>query len=111
MSQGKQQDRAGLIPGHGGEMKGALSGLLAWWAFFHVSWMAVTFLLWGVINISDENSLTPISESVYDFYAFGVFKMQGWLILGFAPVCWLINFFLTGGTRILPWRQPKLAAD
>lgn len=92
-------------------MKGALSGLLAWWAFFHVSWMAVTFLLWGVINISDENPLTPISESVYDFYAFGVFKMQGWLILGFAPLCWLINFFAMGGTRILPWRQPKLAAD
>ena len=62
------------------------------------------------LNI-DENPLTPISESVYDFYAFGVFKMQGWLILGFAPLCWLINFFATGGTRILPWRQPKLAAD
>jgi len=93
------------------QLRRLLSGLLAWWAFLHVCWMAVTFLLWGVINISDENPLTPITETAYDFYAFGVFNMQGWVILGFAPLCWVINFVATGSSRALPWRHTKQAVD
>ena len=85
-------------------MRYLLSGLLAWWAFLHISWMVLTFLLWGVLVIPDENPLARISEWVYDFYAFGLFRMQGWVILGFAPVCWLINFFSMGSLRIIPWK-------
>lgn len=85
-------------------VKSLVSGLLAWWAFLHVCWMLITFLLWGVIGISDENLLTMLSERIYDLYAFGVFKMQGWMILGFAPVCYFINFIATGSLRVLPWK-------
>jgi hypothetical protein len=95
----------------GGQMRQLLSGVLAWWALLHLSWMVITFLLWGVINISDENPLTVISESIYDVYAFGVFRMQWWLILGFAPLCWLLNFIVTGSPRILPWKRIQQSAD
>ena len=85
-------------------MRHLLSALLAWWAFLHISWMVLTFLLWGVLVIPDENPLAGISEWVYDVYAFGLFRMQGWVILGFAPFCWFINFFTMGSPRIIPWK-------
>ena len=85
-------------------MKRLLSGFLAWWAFLHLIWMASTFLLFGVLVISDDNPLQAIFEWLYDAYAFGVFQMRGWVILGFAPGCWLLNYVLTGTFRFLPWK-------
>lgn len=86
-------------------MKRLLSGVLAWWAFLHLIWMASTFLLFGVLVISDDNPLQAIFEWLYDAYAFGVFQMRGWVILGFAPGCWLLNYVLTGTFRFLPWKS------
>ena len=88
----------------GAYMKRLLSGVLAWWAFLHLIWMASTFLLFGVLVISDDNPLQAIFEWLYDAYAFGVFQMRGWVILGFAPGCWLLNYVLTGTFRFLPWK-------
>ena len=88
----------------GAYMKRLLSGFLAWWAFLHLIWMASTFLLFGVLVISDDNPLQAIFEWLYDAYAFGVFQMRGWVILGFAPGCWLLNYVLTGTFRFLPWK-------
>ena len=86
-------------------MKRLLSEVLAWWAFLHLVWMASTFLLFGVLVISDDNPLQAMFEWLYDAYAFGVFHMQGWVILGFAPGCWLVNYVFTGSFRVLPWKS------
>ena len=86
-------------------MRALLVNILAWWAFAHVLWIVTTFILWGIINISDENPLTDISETVYDIYAFGLFQMRGWLILGFSPAIWILLRLLTGSSRALPWRD------
>ena len=88
-------------------MKQLLSTVLAWWAFLHVFWMASTFLLFGVLVISDDNPLQAVFEWLYDAYAFGIFKMQGWVILGFAPSCWLFNYVVTGSFRLRPWKPTK----
>ena len=66
-----------------------------------------TFLLFGVLVISDDNPLQAIFEWLYDAYAFGIFKMQGWVILGFAPSCWLFNYVVTGSLRLRPWKPVK----
>jgi hypothetical protein len=86
-------------------VKKILIGGLSWWAFLHVVWILTTFILWGVLNISDDNPLTAMSETVYDIYAFGLFRMRGWLILGFSPAIWIALRLLTGSARILPWRR------
>ena len=88
-------------------MKRLLSGILAWWAFLHVLWMVSTFFLFGVLVISDDNPLQAMFEWLYDAYAFGVFRMRGWVILGFAPACWLFNYLATGSFRFLPWRHTE----
>ena len=88
-------------------MKQLFSGVLAWWAFLHVLWMASTFLLFSVLVISDDNPLLAMFEWLYDAYAFGVFEMRGWVILGFAPGCWLFNYIATGGFGFLPWNLAR----
>ena len=88
-------------------MKQLLSGVLAWWAFLHVLWMALTFLLFGVLVIAEDNPLQGIFEWLYDAYALGLFKMNGWAILGFAPSCWLYNYIVTGSFRLRPWKPGK----
>ena len=67
--------------------------------------MVLTFILWGIIDIDDNSPITLTSEFIYDRYAFGLFQMNGWAILGFAPAVWATLRFTTGRWCILPWRK------
>ena len=67
--------------------------------------MVLTFILWGIIDIDDNSLITLTSEFIYDCYAFGLFQMNGWAILGFAPAVWATLRVTTGRWCILPWRR------
>ena len=71
----------------------------------HVIWIVLTFMLWGVVDVDDNSLITLTSEFIYDYYAFDLFKMNGWVILGFAPAVWATLRVATGRWCILPWRK------
>ena len=86
-------------------MKNLFATFFCWWAFLHVIWMALTFILWGIADLDDNNPITVASELIYDYYAFDLFQMNGWVILSFAPAIWGTLRVTTGGWCILPWRK------
>ena len=86
-------------------MKNLFATFFCWWAFLHVIWMALTFILWGIVDVDDNSPITLTSEFIYDYYAFDLFQMNGWVILGFAPAVWATLRVTTGRWCILPWRK------
>ena len=81
-------------------MKAGICNVLSWWAFAHLTLIAVTLFSLEVIGVPQQDF-----PWMFEFYFDQVLRGERVLIFGLPIVIWIGLWSLTGSPKVFPWKK------
>ena len=80
-------------------MKAGICNVLSWWAFAHLTLIAVTLFSLEAIGVPQQDF-----PWMFEFYFDQMLRGERVLIFGLPIVIWIGLWSLTGSPKVFPWK-------